>query len=188
MDARSRCLLVHKCIKQEMITIGTGVRVRKGGWKLQNKKISRWHLSICLYHRCKCMFECSCFEFFLIYCLYIYVYAVFHSWFVLKRKSLTWGLLSKTGTKTSHSLGCLNSLSSHREHNSPSVPKAFCKWSSFPLVLAPYRDQHHHCNWVTPEERLCSCLNSARPATTCQRRAGSRAGFYFQLDLWWELK
>lgn len=41
MDARSRCLLVHKCIKQEMITIGTGVRVRKGGWKLQNKKISR---------------------------------------------------------------------------------------------------------------------------------------------------
>lgn len=93
----------------------------------------------------------------------------FHSWFVL----------NKTGTKTSRSLTFLNSLSSYRQHNSSSVPKLFCKWSSFLSVLAPYRDQHHWCNSVTPEVRLCSCLNSALPITTRQCRAGNKEGFYF---------
>lgn len=95
-----------------------------------------------------------------------------------KKRSLTLGLLSKTGTATPHFL-VFASLSSYREHNSPSVPKSFCKWASFLLVLAPYRDQHHQCNSVTPEVRLCSCLNSAWPVTTRQCEAGSNEGFYF---------
>ena len=113
--------------------------------KLQKKKISKWHLAI----------WCSrCPDVYLnVHILNVSNLPFAHfclccSFLVWKEKALYLGLLSKTGTKTSHSFSFRNSLSSYREHNSPSIPKSFCKWSSFLLALAPgkmlLKNKHSH--------------------------------------------
>ena len=131
-----------------------GKKKEKEDRKLQKKKISKWYFAIWLFQMRRCIFKCSYFNFLkFTICTFLSLLFILG----LKRESPILGLLGKTGTKTSHSFNFLNSLPSYREHNSPSIPKSFCKWSSFLLALAPYRDQHHQCNSVTPEVRFRSC-------------------------------
>jgi hypothetical protein len=97
----------------------------------------------------------------------------------MKRESLTLSFQKKTDTKTSRCVDFLDSFSSNRHHNLAPVPNSFCKWSSSLSVLAPYRDQPHQSNLVTPKVKLCSCLNSAWLITTWQCGAGSKERLYF---------
>lgn len=146
-------------------------RVRKGGWKTtekENKQVTSSHLLIP---------ETQMYV--LIYYLYICVYAVFHYLFELKRESLTLGFLSKTGPKTSHALDlpypCTESIT-HPQFLSHSANDQL---SAFPLRVSSIQGSTLPASSVTPEVRLCICLNTAWPITTYQHMAGSKEGFYF---------